>query len=307
MSSTEQASSDLTPSQRARLALDGLSVGDAFGQKFFTHLTDDLPTPPWRWTDDTIMAISVVENLETHGAIDCPTLATAFARRYAEDPYRGYGQGAARLLQDLMRGAPWKATAQSLFNGQGSMGNGGAMRVAPLGAWFADAPLEVLVDNARRSAEVTHTHPEGQAGAVAVAVATAWAWQWFQTPVYERPHPMGMVEAALNAIDEGPTANRLGFALELGIDGHQLSAVNQLGNGSRITAPDTVPFCLWAAARHLGKFEKGLWFTMRAGGDIDTNCAIVGGILAMTDAVPPQWLTCREYLPIAPTAQTETR
>ncbi|MCH2137400.1 MAG: ADP-ribosylglycohydrolase family protein [Phycisphaerales bacterium] len=44
--------------------------------------------------------------------------------------------------------------------------------------------------------------------------------------------------------------------------------------------------CLWAA-RHLGNVEKGLRFTVRAGGDIDTSCAIAGGILIMNDSVPP--------------------
>ncbi len=49
------------------------------------------------------------------------------------------------------------------------------MRVAPLGAYFAD-DLPCLVTEARASAEITHAHPEGQAGAIAVAVAAAWAW-----------------------------------------------------------------------------------------------------------------------------------
>ncbi len=55
------------------------------------------------------------------------------------------------------------------------MGNGGAMRVAPLGAYFAFADEPVIVGEAERSAAVTHGHPEGKAGAVAIALATAWA------------------------------------------------------------------------------------------------------------------------------------
>jgi len=54
------------------------------------------------------------------------------------------------------------------------------MRVAPLGACFAD-DLSTVIDQAARSAEVTHTHPEAIAGAIAVAVATALAWQRRQT------------------------------------------------------------------------------------------------------------------------------
>jgi ADP-ribosylglycohydrolase len=40
-----------------------------------------------------------------------------------------------------------------LFNGQGSYGNGSAMRVAPVGAFFAD-DLKAVVENARLSAQV---------------------------------------------------------------------------------------------------------------------------------------------------------
>ena len=55
------------------------------------------------------------------------------------------------------------------------MGNGGAMRAAPLGAYFAD-DLVLCADAARNSALVTHTHPEGVAGTIAVAMAAAMAW-----------------------------------------------------------------------------------------------------------------------------------
>jgi ADP-ribosylglycohydrolase len=58
------------------------------------------------------------------------------------------------------------------FDGMGSWGNGAAMRVAPLGAWFAE-DLDTVVAEAIRSAQVTHAHPEAAAGAVAVAVAAA--------------------------------------------------------------------------------------------------------------------------------------
>src|SRR5437763_6842302 len=90
---------------RARLSLDGLSVGDAFGQRFFFPWTfgpgGALPPPPWEYTDDTEMAIAVVDVLARHGSIDQDDLAAAFARRYAADDRRGYGAGAHWLLTML--------------------------------------------------------------------------------------------------------------------------------------------------------------------------------------------------------------
>src|SRR5215467_2558812 len=76
-------------------SLDGLSVGDAFGELFFRHSPfetsfDDLPTSPWKWTDDTHMALSIVEILKTRQHINQDALAQAFARRYKQDPRRGY-------------------------------------------------------------------------------------------------------------------------------------------------------------------------------------------------------------------------
>jgi ADP-ribosylglycohydrolase len=130
---------------RARLSLDGLSIGDAFGSQFFLpgayakHCgSRTTPEGIWGYTDDTEMALGIVEVLERHGRIDQSTLAEVFARRYVADTYRGYGTMAHRILTAIATGTPWRDAAYSAFGGQGSMGNGSAMRVAPLGAYFAD-------------------------------------------------------------------------------------------------------------------------------------------------------------------------
>jgi ADP-ribosylglycohydrolase len=120
------------------------------------------------------MALSIVEVLEARGTIDSHLLADAFARRYRSDPRRGYGGGAHAILQALVDGVPWTAAARMVFDGAGSMGNGGGMRSAPVGAYFAD-DLDRVVEEARASAQPTHAHPDGQAGAIAVAVAAALA------------------------------------------------------------------------------------------------------------------------------------
>src|SRR5688572_1770148 len=90
---------------RARLSLEGLSVGDAFGERFFSpHAFErprELPPPPWRYTDDTVMAVSIVATLACHGRIDQDELAKAFAARYAADDRRGYGSGAHLLLMQI--------------------------------------------------------------------------------------------------------------------------------------------------------------------------------------------------------------
>ena len=72
----------------------------------------------------------------------------------------------------------------------------------------------------------------------------------------------------------------------------------EVGNGSQVSAPDTAPFCVWAAARFARSFEEALWETVSALGDRDTTCAIVGGIVALAvGRVPQEWLARREPLP----------
>lgn len=77
-------------------------------------------------------------------------------------------------------------------------------------------------------------------------------------------------------------------------------AAATLGNGSLISAQDTVPSTLWCAARHLDNYEEALWATVSGLGDRDTTCAIVGGIVACytgVDGIPVEWRASREPLP----------
>src|SRR5215212_7395831 len=239
-----------SPLSCALRSLDGLSVGDAFGECFFSialnqqswdlHLSTR--TPPnhrWRWTDDTAMAISIVEALRRHGQIDQDDLATAFATRYAEDDCRGYGGTAHGILRALGAGEHWSEVAPKVFGGMGSMGNGGAMRVAPLGAYFAK-DISKLVTQARLSAEVTHSHSEGQAGAISVALAAAFvANNAGLSPAQAR---RGFFDFILSHTPDSRTRAGILQASELPADDSIDAAVSVLGNGSELTAQDTVPF-----------------------------------------------------------------
>lgn len=283
----------------ARLALEGLSVGDAFGENFFRRdrtmvARRELPDGQWRYTDDTNMALSIYHLLCQKGEIDQDALALGFAAHY--DPLRGYGPGAGRLLRQIGAGGHWwQDAARSLFGGQGSYGNGAAMRIAPLGGFFAD-DLDRVVAQAIKSAEITHAHPEGIAGAVAIAVAVALAVRLRGTPP---PTRESLIEMLLPCVPESEVKSGLRRARDL--QSTQTShATQMLGNGSAISAQDTVPFCIWCAGQHLADFEEALWQTASAFGDVDTNCAIVGGIVAAyvgQDGIPAEWICRREPLP----------
>ncbi len=275
-------------------SLNGLSVGDAFGERFFGPpgvmtariAAREVPPGPWGWTDDTAMALSVCEVLRQRGTIDRDLLARAFARRFRDDRHRGYGAAAQGILEEIDDGTPWEIAARRPFGGTGSKGNGGAMRASPIGAFFAGDPARV-VDEARASAVVTHFHPEGQAGAIAVALAAAWAAQ-----------PDGaLLPFVVRWMPESRTRSLIDEAAALPLTHEPWRVATQFGAGERVLAEDTVPFALWCAARHIDSYEEALWTTVSALGDRDTTCAIVGGIVAIRSPIPPAWLAAREPLP----------
>jgi len=178
------------------------------------------------------------------------------------------------------------------------MGNGGGMRVAPLGAYFA-GEIDALVREARASAEVTHAHPEGQAGAIAIALAAAWAWNHREQPT-GAPAPE-MLEFVLAHTPDSDTWARLRRSSAIPFDTSPFVVGQKIGNGSLVTAPDTVPLAIWCAARHPWDYAEALWDTVSAFGDMDTTCAMVGGIVALSAghaSIPAEWLAAREPLPI---------
>lgn len=286
---------------RAYLALQGIALGDAFGQSFFQLKNADeycveqrLPEGVWYYTDDTEMSLSVVRVLKQYGEIQQDALAKQFAQYYDYD--RAYGPAMHRILERIRQGESWDIVAKSAFEGQGSWGNGAAMRVAPIGAYFADDLVKVALE-AQKSAVVTHAHPEASAGAIAVAIATALACQYKANQ--QIPTVSDYLEAIIQQVPVSEVRSKLVRAKTIPKSAYQ-SAVHALGNGVGMSAPDTVPFALWCAAHYLTDYEQALWAAVSSGGDRDTLGAIVGGVVALSvgyEGLPQTWLNQAESLP----------
>ncbi|MEV4560525.1 ADP-ribosylglycohydrolase family protein [Kitasatospora sp. NPDC049285] len=295
--------------QAARDSLEGLALGDAFGERWFglfrkpSQAYEQIRarrTPeesPWHWTDDTAMALAVYRALVDQDGVNRTQLAAMFGATFLADPGRGYGRGMKLLLPVLAeQPARWPEESRELFDRQGSLGNGAAMRVAPLGAWFAD-DLDEAAEQAAYSAEVTHAHPEGIAGAVAVALAAALAARGRRQ---DAPSGAALLRTVADRTPEGAVRDGVRAAAELAPTTEPWRAADLLGNGRHIRATDTVPFALWSAAHHLDSLTDTLWTTAEGLGDVDTTCAIAGGVTAartgLTD-IAPEWLSRREALP----------
>ncbi len=281
----------------AKRALDGVALGDCFGQSFF--MADEIARQrikkreisnnPWYFTDDTVMAIGIYRILEKYGEIDQDALARAFAENYALDWHRGYGGTAHSILRSIGEGQDWRDVASGAFDGMGSMGNGAAMRVAPVGAYFAD-DLDKVLYHARASAEVTHAHMEGIVGAMAAAVASALLLNKKQGS-YLGEGAVFLRDVA-DKLPDSDTKYKILSAASVPKESSIDFVVSVLGNGIRLTAQDTVPLCLWCAAYFYTSLEEALWMAVSALGDRDTICAIVGGMVSLyADELPQQWVS----------------
>ncbi|MYT24814.1 ADP-ribosylglycohydrolase family protein [Streptomyces sp. SID7760] len=284
---------------RALASLRGLALGDALGSQYFVPVNypllkrRELPagTGTWQWTDDTEMACSVVAVLAAHGRIDQDALASSFAHHHDFD--RGYGPAVNRMLRLIREGEDWRTLAAELFNGQGSWGNGAAMRIAPLGAWYADDP-EQATHQAEISAYTTHQHREAVCGAMAVAAGAALA-----ADPAGPPKAGDLLDGVIALVPRSAVGAGLRRARDMLDYGDATTVAAVLGCGRRTSAHDTVPFALWSAARSLDDYERAFWTTAQVGGDVDTTCAIVGGVLGARGdaALPAAWLSRTEALP----------
>lgn len=281
----------------AKQSLRGVSIGDAFGDSFFGDedaileeiAARRIPDTRWEFTDDTVMSISVFEELEAHGDIHQEQLLKRFIACHDLDPRRGYGATLRRVLREIAEGEDWKTVSGRVFEGQGSMGNGAAMRVCPIGAYYYD-DLQKVKELATKSAEVTHAHPEAIVGAIAVATATALATS--MTLNKQVLSSGEFTDAILAQLPESDTTSRIAKSKMLPYSYHTETLKKILGNGVNMTAQDTVPFVIWCSSHHLNNVGEALWKAVSILGDRDTICAMVGGITIMSAAdstVPKAW------------------
>jgi ADP-ribosylglycohydrolase len=134
----------------------GAIAGDIIGSVYEHHNTKstDFPlfVPRSTFTDDTVLTVALADSILHQ--IPYVEKLKQYYDLYPDAGYGGYFH-------------QWARSANSRpYN---SFGNGSAMRVSPVG--FAYHDLDRVLQEAERSAAVTHNHPEGIKGAQATAVA----------------------------------------------------------------------------------------------------------------------------------------
>ena len=134
----------------------GAIAGDIIGSiyEMSNIKTKEFPlfSPGCRFTDDSVLTIATADVL-----LDGGSYTERFKDYYRRYKDAGYGTNFRN----------WALSART--EPYNSWGNGSAMRVSPIG--FALEDLDSVLNEAKRSAEVTHNHPEGIKGAQATATA----------------------------------------------------------------------------------------------------------------------------------------
>jgi ADP-ribosylglycohydrolase len=197
-------------------------------------------------TDDTILSVALADSILT-GREYLLNLKDYFSRY----PHVGYGESFAKWAFSLST-APYQ-----------SWGNGAAMRVNPVG--FAYASLDEVLDQAMRSAGVTHNHPEGVKGAQATAAAIFLARS-------------GKSKSAIKEYIQAT------FAYDLTEPMDQLREHYSFD----VSCQGTVPPALIAFLASTG-YEDAVRKAISLGGDSDTLACITGGVAqAFYGGVPAQ-------------------
>lgn len=271
-------------------SLLALSIGDAAGENQLKilpqsqykagNVSEERGTDfYWPWTDDTAMAIGVVRTLFTYNAINQQELAEEFSKNYFTDKQRGYGKGTANLLTQYSYDLEnWESHSRNWWGpNTGSKGNGSAMRDSVIGAHFAsfgNTTLSLVAQQARLSAEVTHFHKDAIDGSIAVALAAA-------TVTASKTKNFWI--HIINNISSGEMREKIKMlsSPEMNLKTNW-EIVDLVGNGSKVTALDTVPFAIWLVHKALNEnltLQNCIDLILEVGGDTDTVAAMVCGIL----------------------------
>jgi ADP-ribosylglycohydrolase len=233
----------------------GAIVGDIVGSiyEFNNHRSKDflLFGDGCDFTDDTVLTVAVADCLMKNGNY------AEYIKQYARAYPQVKGSYGGRFAQWI------HSESMEPYN---SWGNGSAMRVSAVG--FAFDTLEMVMQEAKKSAEVTHNHPEGIKGAQATAVAIFLA---------RKGKSKEQIKAAIS--------KSFGYDLDRTLD--EIRPVYKFNESCQETVPEAI-----IAFLESNSFEDAIRNGISLGGDSDTLTCITGGIAeAFYGGVPEELFT----------------
>jgi len=217
----------------------GAIAGDIIGSVYehYQIKTKDFPLfhPRCRFTDDTVLTVAVADAILTGRPYEGSV--RKIGRRY---PRAGYGGSFIGWLH---------SDHPQPYN---SWGNGSAMRVSPVG--FAFNTEDEVLDEAEKTANISHNHPEGVKGAQATALAVFLA-------------RMGHTKEGIR----DQIRQRFGYSMDRTVD--DIRPIYYFDVSCQGTVPEAIIAFLDSTS-----YEDAVRNAISLGGDSDTLACITGGI-----------------------------
>ncbi|MDR2793704.1 MAG: ADP-ribosylglycohydrolase family protein [Treponema sp.] len=216
-------------------AIAGDVIGSVYEWRNVKAVDFDLFCHKSTFTDDSVLTVATMDVILNQGSY--AGAYRLFGKKY---PHKGYG-GRFKSWVYSKNPKPYN-----------SWGNGSAMRVSPIG-WYGTRIDEVM-NEAKKSAEVTHNHPEGIKGSQATAAAIYMA-------------RTGKNKDEIKAF----ITDTFGYDLERKIDDIRPDYEFD------VSCQGSVPEAIIAFLESTG-FENAIRLAVSIGGDSDTIACITGGI-----------------------------
>lgn len=271
----------------------GSALGDAIGELAFNIPSKKAlqalieKTDLLQYTDDTAMALGIAESLEERGTLDFHHLGETFRKNFEREPWRGYGPGPPEVFTLVRQGYSYQEAAQRLFGGEGSYGNGAAMRITPLGLFFYNS--KDIYERAAQSAVVTHAHPLAKDGAAILAHAIAMV-----VPLNpEKEFPLNYYLSELEKIPRTLIFKKRLLLVKQLIDKNADQRCTARELGTNVTIHGSVPFAIYSFLRNPHSFVGCLFHAILVRGDRDTIGAMASGISGAflgVESIPSEWI-----------------
>lgn len=271
---------------RAVGAMLGLAIGDALGTTLEFSPRDSKPRltdmvgggpfklKPGQWTDDTAMAMALMDSLLFDPNLDEADLMRRFAAWHEKGEYSC--TGTCFDIGNTVRGAlgRFKSSGNPFAGSTAPMsaGNGSLMRLAPVAIrhW---RDRDTLRDVAARQSRTTHAAPEAVDACIAFAEVLADA-------IEGRPRSQVM------RARDYPYAGRIGAIMAGSWRGKHRGEIRSTGY-----VADTLEAALWCVGSTC-HFQDAVVLAANLGDDADTVAAITGqlaGALYSAGVVSPTW------------------
>lgn len=275
----------------------GLAIGDAMGMPFEGMYPEQIRScwngkgfqPAARrgleagqYTDDTLMAICHLKSLMDSGGMDPEDTAQKFIQWFDSGDLRGIGRATAISMRRLKQGYPWQ---ESGAGGKFAAGNGGAMRIAPVGLFYYN-DITALKEAVRQAVVITHSNPEAVAGATAVAYIVARAARGDLDPAVAIRDTREFVG------DSAVSRNLARAEIFLRNNTGPEEALKALGtSGYVVETVASAIFCFLLTPRD---FKSTVVNAVMGGVDADTTAAVAGAVSGAFNGVsriPRDWVT----------------